>query len=106
MAVRVGWSLTRPRERKPGQIGHGIQPFRIINIGKGRGAFIIAGTLTFDREDLEILQERGTQVGVWVLGRLTFASDVRPALVKDTIRSVTTIGKLRASPDIKRALAD
>jgi hypothetical protein len=41
-----------------------------------------------------------------VLGLVRIASDVSPALARDTIESVEVLGALHASPAVKAALAD
>jgi ribbon-helix-helix protein len=41
-----------------------------------------------------------------VLGLASFAPDITPALARATIESITVLGALHASNDIKAALAD
>jgi hypothetical protein len=45
-------------------------------------------------------------IDINVLGLATIASDVSPELAQATIRSVTVLGALQASPEVKAALAD
>jgi hypothetical protein len=41
-----------------------------------------------------------------VLGLATIARDVTPALARATISSITVLGALHASPEVRAALAD
>jgi Arc/MetJ-type ribon-helix-helix transcriptional regulator len=48
----------------------------------------------------------GEQLHVRVLGLLTIAPDVSAKLARATISSLTVLGALHASPEVKAALAD
>jgi Arc/MetJ-type ribon-helix-helix transcriptional regulator len=63
------------------------------------------GLRTYSRSDLEKVEAAGEKLIVKVLGLVTFASDVSPALALATIESVTVLGALHASKAIKSALA-
>jgi len=64
------------------------------------------GLRHFTREQLEAVRAAGEQLDVRVLGLLTIAADVSPKLARATISSLTILGALHASAEIKAALAD
>jgi Arc/MetJ-type ribon-helix-helix transcriptional regulator len=64
------------------------------------------GLRHFSREQLEAVRAAGEQLHVRVLGLLTIAPDVTPKLARATISSLTVLGALHASPEVKAALAD
>lgn len=64
------------------------------------------GLRLLDREELEGIRAAGQKLDLRVLGLLTIASDVSPKLARDTISSITVLGALHASAEVKAALAD
>ena len=56
--------------------------------------------------DLEKVRASGEQLHIRVLGLLTIASDVPAKLARATIASVTVLGALHASVEVRAALAD
>ncbi len=64
------------------------------------------GLRTFTRADLEAAAAANERLDIRVLGLAIIANDVTPALARDTIASITVLGALQASPEIKAALAD
>jgi Arc/MetJ-type ribon-helix-helix transcriptional regulator len=64
------------------------------------------GLRHFTREQLEAVRAAGEQLHVRVLGLLTIAPDVSPKLARATISSLTVLGALHASAEVKAALAD
>ena len=64
------------------------------------------GLRHYTRADLEAVQAAGEKLHIKVLGLATIAPDVTPALALATIESITVLGALHASKDIKSALAD
>jgi Arc/MetJ-type ribon-helix-helix transcriptional regulator len=64
------------------------------------------GLRHFDRATLEQLRDAGEQIHINVLGLATIARDVSPALARATIASITVLGALHASAEVKAALAD
>ena len=64
------------------------------------------GLRHFSREQLEAVRAAGEQLHVRVLGLLTIAPDVTPKLARATISSLTVLGALHASIEVKAALAD
>lgn len=64
------------------------------------------GLRDYTRADLEALRQAGEVLHVKVVGLARIASDVTPDLARATIGSITVLGALQASPDVKKALAD
>jgi Arc/MetJ-type ribon-helix-helix transcriptional regulator len=64
------------------------------------------GIRHFTRSDLEAVKAAGEKLHIKVLGLATIAPDVTPALALETIESITVLGALHASKDVKNALAD
>jgi Arc/MetJ-type ribon-helix-helix transcriptional regulator len=64
------------------------------------------GLRHYSRADLEAARERGEALRVNVLGLASIAGDVTPELARAAIVSVTVLGALRASPEVRAALAD
>lgn len=64
------------------------------------------GLRRLDRQELEAARAAGQQLDLRVLGLLTIAPDVPAKLARATIASVTVLGTLHASPEVKDALAD
>jgi Arc/MetJ-type ribon-helix-helix transcriptional regulator len=64
------------------------------------------GLRTFNRADLEAVAAAKERLDIRVLGLTVIADDVTPALARETIASLTILGALHASPEVKAALAD
>jgi Arc/MetJ-type ribon-helix-helix transcriptional regulator len=64
------------------------------------------GLRTFARKDLEAVQAAGEKLRISVLGLAIIADDVTPDLAQATIESITVLGALHASAEVKTALAD
>ena len=64
------------------------------------------GLRQYTKSDLEALQTKGEKLRIKVLGLVTISSDVSPTLALATIESITVLGALHASREIKTALAD
>ena len=64
------------------------------------------GLRHYTKSDLEAIQTEGEKLRIKVLGLVYIASDVSPALALATIESITILGALHASKEIKSALAD
>jgi Arc/MetJ-type ribon-helix-helix transcriptional regulator len=64
------------------------------------------GLRTYGREELETVRRAGETLEIKVLGLATIARDVTPALARATISSITVLGALHASPEVRAALAD
>ncbi|KUL97341.1 CopG family transcriptional regulator [Bosea sp. WAO] len=64
------------------------------------------GLRTFTRRDLEAVVAAGEQLEIRVLGLAVIEADVPPELARKAIASITVLGALHASAEIKAALAD
>ena len=64
------------------------------------------GLRHYTRADLEAARALGDTLRINVLGLATIASDVTPELARATIASVTVLGALQASPEVRTALQD
>lgn len=63
------------------------------------------GLRHYTRQDLEAVQQAGEKLQIQVLGLATIAADVSPKLALATIESITVLGALHASAEVKAALA-
>lgn len=64
------------------------------------------GLRDFAREDLEEVRAAGETLDIKVVGLARIAGDVTADLARATIASITVLGALQASAEIKSALAD
>jgi len=64
------------------------------------------GLRHYSREDLEAAREAGERLQINVLGLITIAQDVTPELARVSIASVTVLGALHASLEVRAALSD
>jgi len=64
------------------------------------------GLRDYSVADLESIKDAGEMLHVKVVGLARIASDVTSDLALATIGSITVLGALQASPEIKKALAD
>ena len=64
------------------------------------------GVRRYGREELEARRDAGRPLAVRVLGLASIAHDVTPELAREAIASLTVLGTLQASPEVRRALAD
>jgi Arc/MetJ-type ribon-helix-helix transcriptional regulator len=64
------------------------------------------GLRHYSREDLEAARAAGQTVQINVLGLASIARDVTPDLARATITSVSVLGTLQASAEVRTALAD
>jgi Arc/MetJ-type ribon-helix-helix transcriptional regulator len=64
------------------------------------------GLRHYSREDLETVKAAGEMLRINVLGLATIARDVTPELARATIASITVLGALHASPEVRAALED
>jgi Arc/MetJ-type ribon-helix-helix transcriptional regulator len=56
--------------------------------------------------DLDAVRAAGQKLEINVLGLATIARDVTPELARATIASITVLGALHASPEVRAALQD
>jgi Arc/MetJ-type ribon-helix-helix transcriptional regulator len=64
------------------------------------------GLRDYSRADLEAVKAAGERLHIKVVGLARISPDVTPELASATIASITVLGALQASEDVKRALAD
>jgi len=64
------------------------------------------GLRHFTRADLEAARASGRMLDIRVLGLASIAADVTPDLARAAIASVSVLGALQASVEVKAALAD
>lgn len=64
------------------------------------------GLLDYSVADLEAVRAAGEVLHIRVLGLARIAPGVTPELARATIASLTILGALQASPEVKKALAD
>lgn len=64
------------------------------------------GLRQYSRAELEKARDSGEMLHIRVLGLASVAHDVTPELARASIASVTVLGALHASPQVKAALAD
>jgi Arc/MetJ-type ribon-helix-helix transcriptional regulator len=62
------------------------------------------GLRRYTRADLEAVQASGEKLQIKVLGLVTLASDITPDLALAAIESITVLGALHASKELKAAL--
>ena len=67
---------------------------------------MVLGLQRYTRQDLENVLAAGEQLQIHVLGLATIDDDVTPQLARKAIASIAVLGALRASPEVKAALAD
>jgi Arc/MetJ-type ribon-helix-helix transcriptional regulator len=77
----------------------------VLKSGVARRSMVL-GMQRYTRADLEKLLAAGEQLHIHVLGLALIEDDVPPKLAAQTIASVFVLGALRASPQVKAALAD
>ncbi|MBB4226648.1 CopG family transcriptional regulator [Rhizobium mongolense] len=64
------------------------------------------GLRNYSRADLESVKAAGERLHIKVVGLARIAPDVTPDLALATIESITVLGALQASAELKSALAD
>ena len=67
---------------------------------------IVLGLQRYTRQDLESARAAGEQLHIQVLGLASIDEDVPAKLAVQTIASIAVLGALRASPEVRAALAD
>lgn len=64
------------------------------------------GLRDFSRADLEAARDAGERLHIKVVGLARLAQDIPADLAQTTIASITVLGALQASPEVKAALKD
>ena len=67
---------------------------------------LVLGLQHYTRRDLEEVRAKGQKLQIQVLGLVSIDDDVTPDLATATIDSLVVLGALRASAEVKAALAD
>ena len=67
---------------------------------------LVLGLHHYTRSDLEAVRAAGQKLQIQVLGLASIADDVSPELAQATIDSLVVLGALRASTEVRAALAD
>ena len=67
---------------------------------------LVLGLQEYTLRDLEAVRAAGERLQFQVLGLVVIADDVPPELARAAIESVAVLGALRASPEVRAALAD
>ena len=67
---------------------------------------LVLGLQHYTRSDLEAVRAAGHKLQIQVLGLASIAEDVSAELAQATIESIVVLGALRASAEVKAALAD
>ncbi len=64
------------------------------------------GLRSISSAELEAARAAGRMLDIRVLGLVTFAPDITPELARASIGSISVLGALQASAEVKAALAD
>jgi len=67
---------------------------------------MVLGLQRYSREDLERVRKAGEQLHIQVLGLALIDDDVPAKLAAQTIASISVLGALRASSEVRAALSD
>lgn len=67
---------------------------------------MVIGVLVYNRQDLEKCLAKGEKLAIRVIGLVTLTEDIPPELARQTIVSISVRGVLRASNEVREALAD
>jgi Arc/MetJ-type ribon-helix-helix transcriptional regulator len=67
---------------------------------------LVLGLQDYARRDLEAARDAGRPLRIQALGLVRIADDVAPELAREAIESITVLGVLQASAQVKAALAD
>lgn len=67
---------------------------------------MVLGLQRYTREELERVRKAGEQLRIQVLGLASIDDDVPARLAAQTIASISVLGALRASPEVRAALSD
>ena len=67
---------------------------------------VVLGLQRYSRQDLERAVAKGELLAIRVLGLVTIDDDVPPELAAQAFVSISVLGALRATPEVRAALAD
>lgn len=105
MSIRIGWSRSRPKSRRPGKVAGGIWIFELLKVRGGRGRHFVVGILNYNRQDLQSFIDNGQTLDVRVIGLLRLERDVTPAFVESVFNQISVTGKIIAPPELQAVLA-
>ena len=77
----------------------------VVNKSVARREMVL-GLQRYTRKHLENVVAAGEKLQIHVLGLATIDDDVTPKLARQAIASIAVLGALRASAEVKAALAD
>lgn len=78
---------------------------RVVQDVATRKSFVL-GALIIGRGELEKLRAENKRASYRIIGSLVLKNDIDPELARETIEAIHVRGVYRASPEVKRALAD
>ena len=78
---------------------------RVVQDVATRKSFVL-GALIIGRGELEKLRAENKRASYRIIGSLVLKNDIDPELARETIETIHVRGVYRASPEVKRALAD
>ncbi len=64
------------------------------------------GLREYTAANLQAVRDAGERLHIKVVGLVRFADDVSPELARQTVASLTVLGALQASPEVKAILAE
>ena len=67
---------------------------------------VVLGLQRYSRRELEAVVARGEALDIRVLGLVAIDDDVPPQLAAQAFASISVLGALHATPDVRAALAD
>ena len=67
---------------------------------------MVIGAVMYSSQDLEKVRSKGVMYDIKVVGTVVLGNDITPELARATISHIKIYGVLRASPQVKEALAD
>jgi Arc/MetJ-type ribon-helix-helix transcriptional regulator len=105
LLVREGFYSNRADLIRTAIRNHLASHVEMLDTSVARNAMDL-GLRDFGRGELEDALKRGEPLHIKVVGLARIASDVTPELARGAIASVTVLGSLKASPEVKAALAD
>lgn len=100
MSIRVGWSRSRPKLRRPGKVAGGIWIFELLKAQGSRGRHFVVGILKYNRQDLQSFLEKGQTLDIRVIGLLRLEPDVTSAHVESVFNQIKVTGKIIAPPEL------
>lgn len=76
----------------------------VVEQSVARNAFLM-GAISYDKKGLQRMKSKGKRIKLTLIGMLRIAPDVPPSLAAEVFESLRVHGVLRASDEVKAALA-